>query len=211
MLVKTALMATLPALFTALPYLTSDCQDGEGNLGDYSMELLDGSRNVSLSEYSGKVVMLVNVATYWGFASQYPDFNALKALYNGDLEILAVPSNQFYNQEVSDPVELMNAIRWVRPGNDFAIDFPMFKLSAVNGADRIPVYQFVTSRCPVAPVPNLGTTQLLLYAPLSAADIRWNFEKILFDTNGVPFRRYAPTVEPLEMVDDILSLISRRV
>ena len=64
------------------------------------MTILDGSRNVSLSEYSGKVVLLVNTATYWGFAGQYPDMNALKEAYNGDFEILAVPSSNFFNVSI---------------------------------------------------------------------------------------------------------------
>ena len=62
-----------------------------------SIETIFLFRNISLSEYSGKVVLLVNVATYWGFASQYPDMNALKETYDGDFEIIAVPSANFFN------------------------------------------------------------------------------------------------------------------
>ena len=65
-------------------------------------------RNVSLSEYSGKVVLLVNVATYWGFASQYPDMNALKQTYDGDFEILAVPSSNFFNVKLQFNIETCN-------------------------------------------------------------------------------------------------------
>ena len=88
-------MALLPSCLLGLA-MTS-CREGEGSLYDHQMTILDGSRNVSLSEYSGKVVMLVNVATYWGFASQYPDLNALRSAYDGDLEILCVPSSNFFN------------------------------------------------------------------------------------------------------------------
>jgi len=63
MFVRVGLLAALPALLSAAIPM-SDCREGEGSLYDHSLQLLDMSRNVSLSEYEGKVVMLVNVATY---------------------------------------------------------------------------------------------------------------------------------------------------
>ena len=62
MLLKSGVLAAMPALLTALAM--SECKEGEGSLYDHSLTLLDQSRNVSLSEYQGKVVMLINVATY---------------------------------------------------------------------------------------------------------------------------------------------------
>jgi len=63
MFVRAGLLAALPSLLSAAIPM-SDCREGEGSLYDHSLQLLDLSRNVSLSEYEGKVVMLVNVATY---------------------------------------------------------------------------------------------------------------------------------------------------
>ena len=102
----------------------------------------------------------------------------------------------------------MNAIRWVRPGNDFALEFPIFARDDVNGENRNPLYQFALSRCPPA-VPTIQNPQMLYYTPISQEDIRWNFEKILFDKNGQPFRRYASLTEPFEMEEDIQFLISK--
>jgi len=206
MFLSVGVLAALPALLTAIPM--SECEEGEGSLYDHTLQLLDQSRNVSLSDYEGKVVMLVNVATYWGYASQYPDFNALKQSYDGDFEVLAVPSSNFFNQEPSgDPEELMNAIRHVRPGNNFNPDFPLFSRCDVNGANRIPLYSWVLSRCE-APVPFFQDPKMLYYTPISKEDIRWNYEKILIDRTGQPYRRYAPSVEPMEMEEDIQYLIS---
>merc|ERR1712133_309546 len=154
----------------------------DGRLYDHDLALLDG-RNISLSDFSGKVVLLVNVATYRGFASQYPDMNALKETYDGDFEIIAVPSANFFNQEPSgDPVEIMNVIKWVRPGNDFQPNFVISARSDVNGASRLPVYSWALSRCE-PPIHTLNNPQMLYYTPLSKEDIRWNFEKLLFDRN----------------------------
>jgi len=141
-------------------------------------------------------------------ASQYPDFNALKETYDGDFEVLAVPSSNFFNQEPSgDPEELINAVRHVRPGKGFNPNFPLFSRSDVNGENRIPLYSWALSRCDPA-VPFFQDPKMLYYSPISAEDIRWNFEKILFDRAGQPYRRYAPSVEPALMEDDIKYLVS---
>jgi len=122
---------------------------------------------------------------------------------------LAVPCGQFFNQEPSaDPEEIANVIRWVRPGNDFSPQFPIFARSEINGEGRIPLYQWMTARCPSA-VPTFFDTKYLLYSPVSAEDIRWNFEKTLFDRNGQPYRRYGSMVEPFEIEEDILALMAQ--
>ena len=120
-----------------------------------------------------------------------------------------MPCSQFFNQEPSsDPTELANGIRWVRPGNDFNLEFPIFVRSEINGKNRLPLYRWLTSRCP-SPVPQFGPANLLLYEPISQEDIRWNFEKILFDRDGQPYRRYASSVTPPEIEDDITFLLAQ--
>lgn len=119
-----------------------------------------------------------------------------------------MPCNQFYNQEPSaDPQEIENVIRWVRPGGGFELEFPIFARSAVNGETRLPLYQWMTSRCE-SPVPFFNDPNYMFYTPMTSSDIRWNFEKTLFDQNGQPYRRYASTVEPFEIEADILMLLS---
>jgi len=124
------------------------------------------------------------------------------------VEVLAVPCGQFFNQEPSgNPDDIANVIRYVRPGNNFVPEFPMFVRSEVNGAGRIPLYKWMTSRCP-APLTEFSDTKILMYAPLSKEDIRWNWEKTLFDKNGQPYRRYASNVLPAEIAEDINTLLS---
>jgi len=125
------------------------------------------------------------------------------------MEILCVPSSNFFNQEPSgNPAEILNAIQHVRPGNNFQPEFTLFARADVNGQNRLPVYSWALSRCD-APVANLNTPQMLYYTPLSQEDVRWNFEKILFDRNGQPYKRYAPTTEPFELEEDIRFLIEK--
>merc|ERR1712098_389360 len=96
------------------------------------------------------------------------DFNALKAMFDvfrGEFEILAVPCGQFFNQEPNNGVEITNVMKYVRPGNDFTLDFPMFAKSEINGENRIPLYQFATSRCP--PADMHFSTLNFTFTPLS--------------------------------------------
>ena len=64
MLLRAGLLTVLPGLLAATSLRSTECRGGEGSLHDHSLQLLDGSRNVSLAEFAGKVVVLVNVATY---------------------------------------------------------------------------------------------------------------------------------------------------
>jgi len=140
-------------------------------------------------------------------ARQYPDLNALRSTYEGEFEILGVPCSQFYNQEPGTPVEIMNALEHVRPGNGFIPNFPLFAKSDINGANRLPLYAWATGLCG-SPEAAFSDKELLLYALLDGADIRWNYEKILFDREGRPFRRYPPSTEVNDLVPDIEALMA---
>jgi len=102
----------------------------------------------------------------------------------------------------------MNAIMHVRPGNGFQPNFVLSARADVNGENRLPLYSWALSRCE-APVPTLQDPKMLYYTPLSVEDIRWNFEKILFDKEGQPFKRYASVTEPFEIEEDLRYLIER--
>jgi len=78
----------------------------------------------------------------------------------------------------------------------------------VNGAGRLPLYSWVLGRCD-SPVPTLSNPQMLYYSPLSVEDVRWNFEKILFDRAGQPFKRYESASEPFDLEEDIRLLIEQ--
>jgi len=83
---------------------------------NYEFDTRDGHRE-NLTSYAGKVLIVVNVATYWGYTEQYRDFNPLLDKYNDrGFTILAFPSNQFHLQEPGENSEILNGLKYVRPG-----------------------------------------------------------------------------------------------
>jgi len=139
-------------------------------------------------------------------AAQYPDFNALKKTFNGAVAVVGVPCAQFFNQEPGSPQEILNALEHVRPGAGFKPNFPLTEKSEVNGENRIPLYTWALGLCP-SPDAVFSSTGALIYSPLESHDIRWNFEKILFDKMGHPVRRYVPHTEVSEIIPDIEALL----
>jgi len=142
-------------------------------------------------------------------ARQYPDFNALVESYNGMLDIVGVPCSQFFNQEPGSPEEIMNALAHVRPGNGFVPNFTLLEKSEVNGVNRMPLYDWVLDMCD-SPMADFSDKSILMYQGLQSNDIRWNFEKILFNTAGQPVKRYPPGTEVDEIIPDIENLLSNR-
>jgi len=101
----------------------------------------------------------------------------------------------------------MNALRHVRPGGGFVPAFPMFKRVHVSGSKAIPLFKWVLEQCPIAPQITFSERRNLRYEPISAEDIRWNFEKILIDQDGTPVTRFAHQVKPVELEPHIDSLL----
>ena len=146
---------------------------------DFSVKARDG-KEVSLKDYQGKVLLVVNTATGCGFTPQY---KGLQELYNKykdkGLEILDFPCNQFANQA---------------PGNDdeihtfctgrFGITFPQFAKIDVNGKNEDPLYKYLKSQ----------------KGGLCTSKIKWNVTKFLVAKDGTVLKRFAPTVTP-EKID----------
>ena len=146
---------------------------------DFSVKARDG-KEVSLKDYQGKVLLIVNTATGCGFTPQY---KGLQELYNKykdkGLEILDFPCNQFASQA---------------PGNDdeihtfctgrFGITFPQFAKIDVNGKNEDPLYKYLKSQ----------------KGGLCTSKIKWNFTKFLVAKDGTVLKRFAPTVTP-EKID----------
>lgn len=129
------------------------CTRDEGqSLYDFSTKYLNGTA-VSLSKYRGKVTLVLNVATYWGYAHQYPHLNVLmrefsSAKYKCGFAVLAFPCNQFLYQEPgANAQEILNGLKCVRPGNGFVPNFPLFQKTQVNGAKEDPIYTFLKVTC----------------------------------------------------------------
>lgn len=144
---------------------------------------------VSLSEYKGKVLLIVNTATGCGFTPQYKGLEELyKKYHDKGLEILDFPCNQFGHQA---------------PGSDQEIDsfctlkydttFPRFKKIDVNGENASPLYKWLKSE----------------KGGLFGNAIKWNFTKFLVDRNGKVVERYSPTTTASKIEDKIKELLDK--
>ncbi|XVE71275.1 hypothetical protein DITRI_Ditri10aG0138000 [Diplodiscus trichospermus] len=160
----------------------------EKTLYDYSVKDIDG-KDVSLSKFKGKVLLVVNVASKCGLTtSNYSELSQLYEKYKTQgFEILAFPSNQFGGQEPGSNPEIKQFAC-----TRFKAEFPIFDKVDVNGPNTAPVYQFLKS----------STGGFL------SDRIKWNFEKFLVDKNGKVVQRYPPTTSPLQIEKDIQKLLA---
>jgi len=138
---------------------------------NFKMPGLDG-KEMDLSQYQGKVVLFVNVASKCGYTPQYEQLQALYAKYGKDgLVIVGVPSNQFGKQEPGSNDEIAEFCK-----KNYGVTFPMLAKVDVNGKNAAPLYRHLTGK---------DTN------PKFAGAIKWNFEKFLVGRNGEVVARYA--------------------
>lgn len=154
---------------------------------DFEAKALDG-KEIKLSSYKGDVMLIVNTASKCGFTPQYEGLEALHQKYGEKgLKILGFPCNQFGAQEPGPSDEIGAFCQ-----KNYGVDFQMFEKIDVNGKDAHPLYKYLASAAPGA----LGTEA-----------IKWNFTKFLIDRDGNVVKRYAPNVEPKELVPEIEKLL----
>ena len=118
----------------------------EDTVHDFVFQDLAGDDFSLRNLANGKALLVVNVATFWGYTEQYPQLNALKDFWNDSgqlLEIMAVPCNQFGLQEPGKNEELLNGLRYVRPGNGYVPNFVLTAKTEVNGEGAHPMFNFL--------------------------------------------------------------------
>lgn len=168
------------------------------------------NRLVRMSEYQGKVLVIVNTASKCGFAPQYAGLEELYQKYKDrGLVVIGFPCNQFMEQEPGDEHSISEFCS-VRYG----VTFPLSKKVDVRDETAIPLYRYLTSQKGYS---GLGkgmkakTLEFMLKARYkqgySDPQIKWNFTKFLIDREGNVVTRYEPTVEPKDMEDDIIKLL----
>lgn len=146
----------------------------ETNINQITVKDIEGI-SVNLSDYKGKVLLIVNVASYCGFTKQYSGLEEIYKQYKEKgFEILAFPCNQFGEQEPGTNEEIKNFC-----SSKFDVSFRLFDKIDVNGKEKSPLYSILTD--------NEVTGK---------ADIKWNFEKFLVDKDGNIVARYSSKVEP---------------
>ena len=165
------------------------------NVYDFKVTAQDGSE-VSLEDYKGKVLLIVNTATGCGFTPQYDELQDLYEAHQQDgLEILDFPCNQFANQAPGDDEEIHSFCT-----GRFGITFPQFSKIDVNGENAIPLYQWLTQnttfggfgKSPMSLVLT-GVVKKMDKDYKNNGNIKWNFTKFLIDRNGEIVARFEPT------------------
>lgn len=165
---------------------------------------------VSLSEYKGKVLLVVNTATGCGLTPQY---EALEKLYrkhkDAGFVILDFPCNQFMEQAKGNDEDITTFCT-----AKYDTTFPRFKKICVNGEQESPLYTYLKSS--IAKREGKGNFLMNMMISLSSkingksgksSDIKWNFEKFLIDRNGNPVKRFDPTVTPEKIEDEVIRLL----
>lgn len=169
----------------------------------YDFSLKDKKGNdVSLSQYKGKVLLIVNTATGCGFTPQYEDLEAMyHRLKDKGLEILDIPCNQFGHQAPGTDEEIKEFCTL-----KFGADFPQFKKSDVNGENALPLYTWLKEQKGVEGKydEKLAAIMEKLYneinpVPRTKDDIQWNFTKFLVNRNGEVVARFEPTTDMKEV------------
>lgn len=154
---------------------------------DFTAQALDG-QEIALSDFRGRVLLIVNTASRCGFTPQYEGLEALyRELGPRGFVVLGFPCNQFGAQEPGNADEIGSFCTV-----NYGVTFPMFAKIDVNGPNAHPLYAFLTK----AKRGILGT-----------GAIKWNFTKFLIDREGRPVKRYAPSVKPEDLKSDILALL----
>ena len=150
---------------------------------DFTARTIDGA-DQSLSDYKGKVLLVVNVASKCGFTPQYKGLEALYREYKDKgLLVLGFPCDQFGHQEPGDEDEIKNFCSL-----NYDVSFPMFAKIKVNGDDAHPLYKFLKSEAS---------------GILGSEGIKWNFTKFLVDGSGNVVARFGPRTTPEEIAAEL--------
>ncbi|GFR74952.1 glutathione peroxidase [Elysia marginata] len=133
----------------------------------------------------------------------YYGLNALNSKYGGNgLVVLGFPCNIFNKQEPgSNGTEILNGVKYVRPGGGFEPNFQLFEKIDVNGNKEHKLYTYLKSHCP--PTQPQFKPSILFYTPIKATDVAWNFEKFLVGTDGRVIKRCQPGCHPDSLMPDI--------
>ena len=154
---------------------------------DYSARTIDGEDR-KLSDYKGKVMVIVNTASKCGFTPQYKGLETMFREFRGKgLVVLGFPCDQFGHQEPGDENEIKQFCSL-----NYDVTFPMFSKVDVNGDHTHPLYEYLKNEAP---------------GLLGSRGIKWNFTKFLVDKSGKVVKRYGSMDKPESIIKDIEKLL----
>jgi glutathione peroxidase len=174
---RSALLALVTAAVFAAPLAAAEkAAKDDSPVTDQKMKSLAG-KDVDFSQYDGKVLLIVNVASECGATPQYEPLQGLYEKYKDQgLVVLGFPCNQFGAQEPGTALEIQEFCE-----SNYNVTFPMFAKIDVNGEKAAPLYKHLTSREASAQDPG---------------PVKWNFEKFLVGRDGKVIARYRTPVQP---------------
>ena len=153
---------------------------------DFKARKMNG-QEVSMNEYEGKVILVVNTASKCGLTPQFKELQEIYEEYKSKgLEILGFPCNQFAKQDSGSNEEIHEFCQL-----NYGVSFNMFEKIDVNGENAHPLYKFLRKEA----------------KGIFSDKIKWNFTKFLIDCQGNIIKRYAPTVKPDKIKEDIEKLL----
>ncbi len=150
---------------------------------DFEALQIDG-KPVSLSQFKGRALLIVNTASACGFTPQFAGLQELHKTYSArGLVLLGFPCNQFGSQDSGSNDEIAGFCQL-----NYGVSFPMMAKIDVNGPQAHPLYKWLAAEAP---------------GLLGSKSIKWNFTKFLVGKDGAVIKRYAPTDTPASMTKDI--------
>ena len=176
---------------------------------DLSVTAPDGSE-VSMKDFEGKVVLVVNTATGCGFTPHYKDLEAMyEKFHDQGFEIVDVPCNQFAGQTPRDDDEIHEFCQL-----KYHTQFPQMKKSDVNGETAIPLFKFLKEKKTFESF-GKGPKAAMMSAMLKKidkdyknnAEIKWNFTKFIVDRSGEVVARFEPTIDMKEVAKCVEELL----
>lgn len=179
-------------------------------LFDIQVERTNGDK-VSLSNFRGKVLLIVNTASKCKFTPQFDDLQKLYNQYREHgFEILGFPCNQFGEQEPGSNEEAASFCQI-----NYGVTFPMFSKIDVNGNQASPLFEYLKKEAPFQGFDENNIQSKLLKMMITEKNpewlvgdsIKWNFTKFLVNREGQVLQRYEPSVEPSDFTNDIAECI----
>ncbi len=143
----------------------------------FSITTLDGE-SLSLSEFKGKKILIVNTASKCGFTPQYKELEELYTTYKDRLVVIGFPANNFMGQEPGSNEEIAEFCE-----KNYGVSFPMSEKISVKGKNMEPIYQWLTQK---------------KYNGVKNSKVSWNFNKYLLDEEGKLIDRFGSRVKPLD-------------